>query len=102
MGATREQMWSAPDDPDMTAAREKYGTEYSLETFERWMKETYFQGFEKFGEEEKNVFVIDQNDFTDNKTLKELHRVLGIKKEVVVDVKAIEDIQTKRYADFEF
>ena len=31
-----------------------------------------------------------------------MHRILGIDKEVVVNVKAIEDIQTARYGQMDF
>ena len=31
-----------------------------------------------------------------------MHKILGIEKEVVVDVKAIEDVQTARYPQMEF
>jgi len=46
--------------------------------------------------------VVDQNDLSDNKSLKELHKVLGIDKEVVVDVEAIIAKQTARYATMQF
>ena len=101
MGCTREDMWNSPDDPDMTYAREKYGA-YSPEKFDTWMRETFYQGYENFGPSEQNSYVIDQNDFTDNKSIKEMHRILGIDKEVVVNVKAIEDIQTARYGQMDF
>ena len=66
------------------------------------MLETFYQGYENFAKDEKNSYEIDQNDFTDNKSIKEMHKILGIEKEVVVDVKAIEDVQTARYPQMEF
>ena len=90
-------MWNSDDYLDMAYAREKYGA-YTPENFDLWFRETFYAGYEKFDKDEKNVFEVDQNEFSDNQSLKQLHKVLGINKEVVVDVAAIEAIQTARYA----
>ena len=101
IGKTREEIWNSHEREAMIHARETYG-EYSPENFDLWMRETWYWGYENFQEDEENCHVVDQNDFTDNKSIKEMHRILGIDKEVVVDVKAIEDIQTARVGQLKF
>lgn len=69
MGMTLEDMWNSPDAPSMKIAREKYGA-YSEETLFTWLRESFYSGYEEFTPDEPNCHIVDQNDFTDNKSLK--------------------------------
>jgi hypothetical protein len=96
MGMTAQQAWESPE-PEMVASRKKYG-EYSEENLAKYTRDTYYNGQEPFQPDEKNVFILDQSDFTGNKSIIQLHRMLNITGPIKVDVAAIEGKQMARYA----
>jgi len=65
------------------------------------LNDTFYSGWEPYTEAEKKIsFTIDNNSFADNKPVKALREIIGIKGDIKnFDAKAITDIQTKRYAN---
>jgi len=76
-GVDAKAYWDNPEYPDMIRAKEKYG-EYSDEKMLQYLKDEYMSGMEDLAEDEPNSFTIPNHDFTGNKPLKELHKLLKI------------------------
>ena len=49
-GVSREQWWNS-EDPMMKMAKAKYG-EYSVPTFEKWVHEFFYMGYEDIASDE--------------------------------------------------
>lgn len=94
MGMSMQQYWDSEENAPYKAA---YG-EYSRDVYDKFVRESYFVGFEPFDESEADCFTVDNNDFTDNKSIKQLNELVGILDEPKVDVSAIEAVQMARYA----
>lgn len=94
MGMSMQQYWDSEENAPYKAA---YG-DYSREVYDKFVRESYFAGFEPFDESEADCFTIDNNDFTDNKSIRQLNELVGIGGEPQVDVAAIEAVQMARYA----
>jgi hypothetical protein len=78
--------------------RNKYGGEYTEENFDKYCMAEYYSGQEDFLPDEKNCYVIDNNEYGEA-GIKHLREIIGLSGEFTYDVKALEDVQQKRYAE---
>ena len=96
-GTSFEQFWQMPG-PEMAKARADFGAEFTMDGFNKWMEVTYYQGFDLHTEHEKEYCHTVHNSEYGKAGIQQLRDILGIEGEFNYDAKAIEDVQTARYA----